>query len=140
MRKTITLCLASVLLLAITIPARAENSQMAGVWRATMHDQPCILMNIHDNEGKLSGDIIFYLLKLENGSWHATGSDPIPLIHPRIEGNYFVFEVVHAKKHGSTDPADQPLQTFRMGLAGKDKGIFSNALEGQDLIMQRSDN
>ncbi|MGC1295077.1 MAG: hypothetical protein WA869_08555, partial [Alloacidobacterium sp.] len=69
MKKAITLCLASVLLLATTIPARAENSQMAGVWRATMHDQPCILMNVHDNQGQLSGNIIFYLLKLENGSW-----------------------------------------------------------------------
>ncbi|HMD19056.1 MAG TPA: hypothetical protein VKH40_01970 [Alloacidobacterium sp.] len=140
MKKAITLCLASVLLLATTIPARADNPQMTGVWRATLHDQPCILMNVHDNEGKLSGNIIFYLLKLENGAWHATGSEPIPLIHPRIEGNYFIFEVVHAKKNGSADPADQQLQTFRMGLAGKDKGIFSNALEGQDLIMQRSDN
>jgi|SRR5580698_267265 hypothetical protein len=139
MKKTVTLCLATLLLL-ITIPARADNPQIAGVWRASLHDQPCILMNVHDNEGKLSGDIVFYLLKLENGSWHATGSDPIPLVHPRIEGNYFVFEVVHAKKNGSTDPSDQNLQTFRMGLAGKDKGIFSNAMEGQDLIMHRSDN
>jgi hypothetical protein len=139
MKKTVTLCLATLLLL-IAIPARADNPQIAGVWRASLHDQPCILMNVHDNEGKLSGDIVFYLLKLENGSWHATGSDPIPLVHPRIEGNYFVFEVVHAKKNGSTDPSDQNLQTFRMGLAGKDKGIFSNAMEGQDLIMHRSDN
>jgi hypothetical protein len=141
MKKTITLCLASVLLLAITIiPARADDSQMVGVWRATLHDQPCILMNVHNSQGKLSGDIIFYLLKLENGSWHATGSDPIALIHPRIEGNMFVFEVVHAKKNGSVDPADQNLQTFRMEVAGKNKGIFRNAIEGQDLILNRSDN
>jgi hypothetical protein len=140
MKHKFTLCLASVLLLAITIPATADNQQMAGVWRATMHDQPCILMTVHNDEGKLSGNIIFYLLKLENGEWHATGSDPIPLIHPRIEGNNFVFEVVHAKKHGSTDPADQELKTFSMELAGKDKGIFHNAIENQDLTLQRSDN
>jgi hypothetical protein len=140
MKKTITLCLASVLLLATTIPTRADDSQMAGVWRATLHDQPCILMNVHNNQGKLSGDIIFYLLKLENGSWHATGSEPIPLIHPRVEGNMFVFEVVHAKKNGSVEPADQNLQTFRMEIAGKNKGIFHNAIEGQDLTLQRTDN
>jgi len=133
------LCLATILLLA-TIPARADNPQMAGVWRATLHNQPCILMNVHDKNGNLSGDIIFYLLKLENGEWHATGSDPIPLIRPHIEGNYFVFEVTHAKKHGSTDPADQELKTFRMELAGKDKGIFRNALEGQDITLDRSAN
>jgi len=135
-----TLCLASLLLLAITIPARADNPQIAGVWRATLHNQPCILMNVREDQGKLSGNIIFYLLKLENGSWHATGSDPIRLIHPRIEGNYFVFEVVHAKKNGSTDPADQELQTFRMELAGKNKGVFRNAIEGQDLTLDRTDN
>lgn len=94
----------------------------------------------HDSQGKLSGDIIFYLLKLENGSWHATGSDPIPLVHPRIEGNYFVFEVVHANKSGSVDPADQNLQTFRMELAGNNKGYFRNAMEGQDLTLDRSNN
>ncbi len=137
MKKAITLCLASVLLLATTIPARADNPQMAGVWRATMHGQPCILMNVHDNEGKLSGNIIFYLLKLENGAWNATGSDPIPLVHPRIEGNYFVFEVVHAKRN---EPVDQQLQSFRMELAGKDKGVFHNAMEGQDLTLDRTDN
>lgn len=139
MKNAITLCLASVLLLT-TIPVRADNPQMAGVWRATLHNQPCILMNVHDTNGNLSGDIIFYLLKLENGEWHATGSDPIPLIRPRIEGNYFVFEVTHAKKHGSTDPADQELKTFRMELAGKNKGIFRNAMEGQDLTLERTDN
>jgi hypothetical protein len=52
----------------------------------------------------------------------------------------FVFEVVHAKKNGSADPADQNLQTFRMELAGKNKGVFRNAIEGQDLILNRSDN
>ena len=140
MRRKTTLCLVSILLLAITISARADNPQLAGVWRATIHNQPCILMNVHDNDGKLSGDIVFYLLKLENGEWHVTGGQPIPLIHPRIEGDYFVFEVKHAKKHGSTDPADQELKTFRMELAGKDKGIFRDALEGQDLTLDRSDN
>lgn len=139
MKHKLTLCLASVLLLLAAISAKADTQQIAGVWRATMHDQPCILMNVHDNQGKLSGDIIFYLLKLENGAWHATGSDPIPLIHPRIEGDYFVFEVVHLKKHGSTDPADQELQTFRMKLTGDNKGVFHDAMENQDLILQRSE-
>ena len=71
------LCLASILLLATTIPARADNPQMDGVWRATIHNQPCILMNVRDSDGKLSGDIVFYLLKLENGEWHVTGGQPI---------------------------------------------------------------
>lgn len=133
------LSLASILLLT-AISSRADAPQIVGVWRATIHNQPCIRLTIHDDHGKLSGNIIFYLLVLENGAWHVKGNDSVPLIHPRIEGNNFVFEVVHAKKHGSTDPADQELKTFRMELAGKDRGFFRNAVGGQDLMLIRSDN
>jgi hypothetical protein len=64
MRKAITPSLASVLLLATTISVRAENPQIAGIWRAMLHGPPCILMTVYDNEGELSGTMIFYLLKL----------------------------------------------------------------------------
>jgi pimeloyl-ACP methyl ester carboxylesterase len=137
MKHKITLCLASILLLT-TISAKADNPQIAGVWKASLHNQPCIQLTVHDDHGKLSGNIIFYLLMLENGAWHVKSNASVPLIHPRIEGNNFVFEVQHAKKHGSTDPADQELKTFRMELAGKDKGIFRNAIEGQDLTLDRT--
>jgi len=138
MKYKLALCLVIVVLLA-TISARADNPTVAGVWRATLHDLPCIELTVHDDQGNLSGTIVFDLLVLENGAWHVRSADRVDLIHPRIEGNYFVFEVVHAKKHNSADPADQELKTFCMELAGSNKGIFRNAIEGQDLTLQRSD-
>jgi hypothetical protein len=137
MRKI--LYLAGIFLLT-TIASRADSPQVAGVWRGSLHNQPAMQLTVHDDHGHLSGNVIFYLLMLENGEWHVKGNASVPLIHPRIEGNNFVFEVVHAKKHGSTDPADQELKTFRMELAGNNKGIFRNAIEGQDLTLERSDN
>lgn len=74
---------------------------------------------------------------LENGSWKVQGADPVVLINPRLEGKAFVFEVPHAKKHGSTDPADQEIKTFRMQLTGKNEAVFKNAADGGDLIVRR---
>jgi len=117
--------------------AAAPDSPIAGTWTAQLHNQPCIKLTVNDHGGKLSGNIIFYLLMLEGGSWKVKGDTHVDLINPRLEGKEFVFEVPHAKKHGSTDPADQEIKTFRMQLTGKNEAVFKNAAEGSDLIIRR---
>ena len=123
--------------LLMVVPAVTSDSPIAGTWTAQLHDQPCIKLTVNDQGGKLSGTIIFYLLMLENGSWKVKGADPTTLINPRLEGKTFVFEVPHAKKHGSTDPADQEVKTFRLELTGMNEGVFRNAVDGSDLILRR---
>jgi hypothetical protein len=118
-------------------PAATSNSPIAGTWTARLHDQPCIKLTVSDNGGKLSGSIIFYFLVLENGSWKVRGAAAVDLINPRLEGKTFVFEVPHAKKHGSTAPADQEIKTFRMRLTGKNRAVFKNAADGGDLTVRR---
>jgi hypothetical protein len=60
------------------------------------------------------------------------------MIRPRMEGSDFVFEVPHAKKHGSTDPADQEIKTFRLHVTGADEAVFRNAMgPGQDITLHR---
>jgi hypothetical protein len=130
------LLLASVLMAA---PAAASDSPIAGTWTAQLHNQPCIKMTVNDHGGKLSGNIIFYLLMLEDGSWKVKGADTVDLINPRLEGKKFIFDVQHAKKHGSTDPADQEIKTFRMELTGKNEAVFKDAGDnGGDLIVRRN--
>lgn len=129
----------ALLMLALIIaPAAATDSPIAGTWTARLHDQPCITLTVNDNDGKLSGNIIFYLLVLENGSWTVKGDAHVELINPRLDGKTLVFEVPHAKKHGSTDPADQEIKTFRMRLIGKDEAIFRDAADGGDLTLRRN--
>jgi hypothetical protein len=48
-----------------------------------------------------------------------------------------VFDVIHAKKHGSTNPEEQEIKTFRMQLTGKNEAVFKNAPGGGDLILKR---
>jgi hypothetical protein len=86
----------------------------------------------------LSGIIVFYFFQLENGSWKIKDGTAINLINPRLEGKTFTFDVPRAKKHGSTDPADQEIKTFRMQLTGKNQAVFKNAADdGGDLILKR---
>ena len=127
------------LLLAATlaVPTATSDSPIAGTWTAQLHNQPYIKLTVNDKGGKLSGKIIFYFLTLEGGTWKAKGGDPVDLIYPRLEGKEFVFDVIHAKKHGSTDPADQEIKTFRLQLTGKNEAVFKNAADGSDLIVRR---
>jgi hypothetical protein len=127
------LLLASSLMAA---PAAASDSPIAGTWTAQLHNQPCIKLTVNDHGGKQSGNITFYLLILEDGAWKVKGADAVDLIYPRLEGKEFVFDVIHAKKHGSTDPEDQEIKTFRMQLTGKNEAVFKNA-PGGDLILKR---
>ena len=127
------------LLLFVITPCLANDSPVVGVWTAEMHEKPAIKLTVNEKDGKLSGNIIFYMLMLENGTWQVKGDDPTCLINPRVEGNAFVFEVVHAKHHGSIDPAELEIKTFRMELTGKNQGAFRNALDGKDLILTRKE-
>jgi hypothetical protein len=134
--KTLTIILA--LAVVATGSFCASDSAIAGIWTAELHDKPAIKLTVNDDGGKLSGNIIFYFLMLENGSWKVKDGTPTDLIHPRLEGKTFVFDVPHAKKHGSTNPADQEIKTFRMQLTGKDQAVFKNAADdGSDLILKR---
>ena len=132
--STIVLALAGV----ATGSLCASESPIAGIWTAELHDKPAITLTVRDNGGKLSGIIVFYFLMLENGSWKVKDGTAINLINPRLEGKTFTFDVPHAKKHGSTDPTDQEIKTFRMQLTGKNQAVFKNAADdGGDLILKR---
>ena len=117
--------------------ALAVDSPIAGTWTASLHDQPAVKLTVDDHDGKLSGSIIFYFLMLEDGGWKVKGAEPVSLINPRMEGQIFLFEVPHARKHGSTDPADQKIKTFRLQLTGENEAVFRKAADGSDLILRR---
>jgi hypothetical protein len=115
----------------------AAESPIVGTWTAKMHDLPAIKMTVTESGGKLSGNIIFYFLMFEDGVWKAKGDDVTEMIDPHLEGKTFVFKVPHAKRHGSTDPADQEIKTFRLYLTGPNEAVFKNADNGQDLKLTR---
>ena len=116
----------------------AGGSPIAGTWSGNLHGLPAIKMTVNESAGKLTGNIVFYFLMLEDGTWKAKGEADVPMIDPHLEGNTFVFAVPHAKKHGSTDPKDQEIKTFRLELTGPNEAVFKNAADGQDFKLTRS--
>lgn len=123
---------------ALSIFALAADPPIVGVWTANAHNLPAIKMTVNNDGGKLSGSIIFYFLQKEDGVWKNKGGEPTEMIRPRMEGNDFVFEVPHAKKHGSTDPAGQEIKTFRLHVTGPHEAVFRNAIgPGQDITLHR---
>ena len=116
----------------------AGGSRIAGTWTGNLHGLPAIKMTVNESGGKLTGNIIFYFLMLEDGAWKAKGEADVQMIDPHLEGNTFVFAVPHAKKHGSTDPKDQEIKTFRLQLTGPNEAVFKSAADGQDLKLTRS--
>jgi hypothetical protein len=113
------------------------DSSIVGTWTATMHGLPAVKMTVRISDGKLSGDIIFYMLRFDKGAWKVNGEDAADMIKPRMEGQTFVFEVPHARRHGSTLPADQEIKAFRLELVGPNEAVLKNADGGQDLKLTR---
>lgn len=115
----------------------AADPPIVGVWTAQVHELPAIRLTVKNHSGKLSGNIIFYFLQMENGSWKNKGGVPTELINPHMEGRVFVFQVPHSKRHGSADPADQEIKTFRLDVVSSNEAVFHNAVGGQDLRLRR---
>jgi hypothetical protein len=119
------------------VPAFAADPAIVGTWTAKMHGLPAIKMTVKENGGRLSGNIIFYFLMLEEGTWKVKGEAATEMIDPQLKGETFEFKVPHSKRHGSTAPADQEIKAFRLYLAGPNEAVFKNADNGQDLKLTR---
>ena len=91
--------------MALTVPLLAE-SPFAGVWEASMNDQPALKLTIRDTSGKLSGNIVFYFQQRgADGKWHVVenGDAAGEILDPHVEGKFLIFEVRHHKQHGGTE-------------------------------------
>jgi hypothetical protein len=135
MKHAFKFCIAVLLLwTANSASTWADDSPVAGIWKAKLHRQPCVRLTVHNDEGRLSGTIIFYLLVRENGSWQVKGHDEVELIDPHLENNVLTFDVRRAAKPGDETTSQQRM-TFHIELTGKNQGIWKNAIEGQDLLL-----
>ena len=124
--------------LVLSVVAAAADSPIVGTWTANVHDLPAVKMMVKQSGGKLSGSIIFYFLIKENGVWRQKGdAPPTEMMNPRLDGDTFSFEVPHAKKHGSTDPADQEIKTMHFHLTAPNEGVFREADNGSDVKLYR---
>lgn len=112
--------------------AAASQDNVTGVWEGKLNGHPAVDLTIKETEGRISGDILFYFQEREaDGKWHVKGKYSVPLLMPKVEGNVLTFEVIHHKKHGSSELG--PNTRFRMELTGADAATLQR-LEDQRTV------
>ena len=120
----------------------AADSPIAGTWRGKMHNLPAVVLTVKNDQGKLSGTILFYFLhrKTEQDPWEVdtTHSKPLPLLDPKFDGKTLSFQVSHKEAHPPRTLNDPPV-SFEMRLTGKGEAELQNLNEqwGTGLKMVR---
>ena len=99
----------------------AAASAFAGTWQGTSNGLPAIDLKIEGSASKLAGTAVFYLQARndESEAWHVASQFSVQMLHPRVQGKNFYFEVPHHTCHGCSDYG--PNVRLRMELAGQNE-------------------
>lgn len=117
-----------------------DQSPVLGVWRAEMDGLPFMTLTVTNENRQLSGAILFYLHKREEGRpVTSTPGVPEPLFNPKFDGKTLIFQVSHRRAHPPGSLSDPPVE-FRLRLTGVNKAAFINTSESaSEFILTRAD-
>ena len=103
----------------------SDSAAILGVWKAQMDGLPAITLTISDEGGSLSGAVLFYLHRRDEGKpVTATPGVPEPLFNLRFDGQTLAFQVSHRRAHPPGSLSDPPV-SFRLKLTGANKAILT---------------
>lgn len=114
------------LCLSYTCPVLAAGTSDAvtGVWRGQIDGLPGVTMTISDEAGDLSGAILFYMIRRNEGQPpQSTPGNPEPMFHMKFGGQLLDFQVSHRRAHPPRTLNDPPV-TFHLKITGKDEGVL----------------
>lgn len=127
-----------------TAPAH-DLGAILGVWRAEAAGLPIVTLTISNEGGGLSGAVLFYLHRREEGKPEtATPGIPEPVFNLSFDGQTLSFQVSHRRAHPPRTLSDPPV-TFHLTLKGGDSASLSmgetpnHGDAGSGLAMVRSD-
>ena len=103
--------------------APQDNSDFVGVWRAMMDDLPAVVMTVTDEGDSLSGAILFYLIRRDEGKPPTSSPGiPEPMFNLKFNEKVLSFKVSHRRAHPGTQ--SDPPGTFRLRVTGPDEGVL----------------
>ncbi len=91
-------------LAAANTAATVDNLVMVGVWRGNDQGSPFVTLTIKNENGNLSGSILFYRQHHEEGK-PSTPGDPVPLLNPKFDGDTLTFQL---SPKGAHSPGSSP--------------------------------
>ena len=119
---------------ALAAPA-VDNSPVLGVWKANVDSLPMMTLTLEEENGKLIGAVLFYLIRRNPGAPEtASAGAPEPLIDPTFDGKTLSFKVSH--RHAHPDTEHDPPVAFHFELSGDGKIRFLGP-DGQQVEMVR---
>jgi hypothetical protein len=103
------------------------GSPFAGRWEGKLEGLPGVTLTVKENQGKVAGSIIFYLIRKDVNGARVDGDAKCELLQATAKGKRLTFEVKHHVTHDSQIYG--PNVKFMFNLTGENEGILTNASE-----------
>lgn len=104
------------------------GSPFVGRWQGQLEGLPGVTLTVKQDHGKLSGSIIFYLIRKDGKGARVDGEYNCELLEISAEDNRLTFEVKHHVRHGG--PEYGPNVKFALELVGDKQARLINISEG----------
>lgn len=94
-----------------------RDAAWAGVWQAELDGQPSAVLTLAEDNGALEGTLVLNGISNEGGQPHIAVRQTHVLMHPRLDGRMFSFQVKRRD-------ASNPMMNFTVELTAQGKAML----------------
>ena len=91
-----------------------QNAAWVGIWQAELDGQPSAVLTLAEDDGVLAGTLVLNGISRDGGQPHIAVREAHVLMHPRLEGRTFSFQLKRMKD-------SSPLMNFTVDLTAQGK-------------------
>lgn len=113
-------------------------SSLAGKWQGDLDGKPAVILNLSDKEGKISGTVVFNILKKVDGAVTVVPGSEQAVLNPWLDGKTFTFNIDVSREDGTQD-----IVNFRVVLLNGNEAMLkrlSGEQTGPEIRMVRQGN
>ena len=125
----------SLLTIVLAAGSLGASSPIAGRWTGEIEGMPGVRLTVQDDQGRVSGSIVFYLIIKDEKGTHVDGDYTANLLNVKAKGRRMTFEVRHHVKHGS--PEYGPNVRFAFEVTAEREGTMRKIDDGETVRMIR---
>jgi hypothetical protein len=91
--------------------AQSNEKPWLGVWQSMLDGQPGAIVTLADDGGQPGGTVVLNIIRNESGVTRVVGSQPMLLMHSRLEAQTLTFEVKSPRAPNGTMNFTMTLKT-----------------------------
>jgi len=127
-------------LLLMTVLAAGSlwaGSPLPGRWVGEVEGLPGVRLTVKEDQGKVSGSIVFYLMVKDEKGTHIDSDYTADLLSVTAKGKRMTFEVKHHVRHDS--PEYGPNAKFSFEVTAESEGMLRKIDDGETVRMAREE-